>query len=81
MGDMWVHQCTKGELNQFRDGTEKCPNACTCFPLHKLYFYHKSMHFILEYLSIYIYSSRPVYKGERKFPSLQTSHLTLIHTL
>ena len=54
MEDMWIHQCTKGELNQLRDATVISADIHTHSPLHKLYFYHKSKHFILEYLSIYI---------------------------
>ena len=55
MEDIYVHQHIKGELNPFRDSTVFGTNAHTHSPLHKLYFYHKSMHFKLVYVSVYIY--------------------------
>ena len=44
----------KEKLNWFRDGAVISADVHTHFPLHKLYFYHKSMYFLLVYLSIYI---------------------------
>ena len=49
MKDMNVHQHAKGELNQSRDGPVIGTNAHTHSPLHKLYFYHKSMYFTTSF--------------------------------
>ena len=72
-----MHQCAKGEPNQFTDGTVIGPNAHTCSPPCPNFFttfYHKSIYlsiFIYMYLDLYIYIS----KGQMKISqSLQTNY-------
>ena len=70
-----MHQCVKVEPNWSTDGTVIGANAHTHSPLHKLYIYHKFMHFILEYLSVYLFL-----EGERKFPEVYRPYFTHTHT-
>ena len=53
MRDTYVHH-TKGQPNQCRDGTVNSMYAHTHSPPTQTLFYHKSMHFKLVYLSVYI---------------------------
>ena len=80
MEDMYMHQPAKGEPNWFTDGAVISANVHTHFPPIQTPFF--TINLSISYLNIYlfIYISRLVYKGERKFPSLQTSYLTPIHT-
>ena len=54
MEDMYVHQHTKVEPNWSTDGTVISADVHTHSPPTQTLFYHKSMHFLLVYLSIYI---------------------------
>ena len=65
MKNMYVHNHANGESNQFTDGTVISTSAHIHSPPTQTLFYHKSMHFILEYLSVYLFL-----EGERKFPEV-----------
>ena len=76
---MHVHQHTKVEPNQSTDGTVIGTDVHTCSPMHKLYFYHKSMHFLLVYLSIYI--ALDLYTRVNKNSLKSTDIISPIYTL
>ena len=64
MENMYMHQHAKAEPNRSTDGTATSTDARTHSPPTQTLFYHKSMHFILEYLSYtYLWS-------KRKFPEV-----------
>ena len=55
MKDMVAHQCTNREFNWSINAAIIGANEDMHPPLNKLYFYHKTMHFIFVYLSIYLF--------------------------
>ena len=73
---MYKHQHTKGQLNHYRGGTVISPDAHTHSPLTQtLFLPFKSMHFILVYLSVYLFL-----EGEQKFPTVYRHYFTHIYT-
>ena len=77
VGNIYVYKCTQNKLNWLRIGTVIGADVHTRFPPTQTLFLPQIYAFstcIFIYLNLYIW-------GKRKFISLQTSYLTLIHTL